>query len=151
MTTPEPSNNGAMIAMLAVVRADRPGRVVAESLLRHEVRTPGVQSTAERWPILLIYFGYFGVAWSLNARSQAIPAGAPTVATVALASIWLAIRDWPWRAYYLGSPSAAVAIGFIRERARDRRPRAGHDAGHDLPRCSAPRWCRSVCSITFCW
>jgi hypothetical protein len=35
-----------------------------------------------------------------------------TPATIALASIWLAIRDWPWRAHYLGA-AAAVAIGFI--------------------------------------
>jgi hypothetical protein len=51
------------------------------------------------------------VAILLNALFPAIPAGAPTAATVAIAAVWVAFRDWPWRAYYLVVP-VAVAIAF---------------------------------------
>ena len=52
------------------------------------------------------------VFFYLNAKYPEIPAGTPTLVIVALASIAVAIRDWPWRAYYLLAP-AAVGIGFI--------------------------------------
>jgi hypothetical protein len=37
---------------------------------------------------------------------------APTAFTVAVVSWWIAIRDWPWRAYYLVT-SMPVLIGFM--------------------------------------
>lgn len=112
MTTPEPSDTGAMIAVLVSFVLIVPG---VWSLNRYYATRFGRQVSSpprKLWLIMLVYFAYFGVAWTLNARIEAIPAGAPTAVTVALASIWLAIRDWPWRAHYLGAP-AAVAIGFI--------------------------------------
>jgi hypothetical protein len=60
----------------------------------------------------LIWFVYSVVGAILNDRYEAIPAGAPTLWTVGLASVWLAVRDWPWRAYYLLA-AGAVALGFI--------------------------------------
>jgi hypothetical protein len=54
---------------------------------------------------------YFVVASLLNAWVPSIPAGAPTVATVVGVSVWVAIRDWPARAYYLAAP-VAVATAF---------------------------------------
>ena len=51
-------------------------------------------------------------AWWLNAAIPEIPAGAPTTWFVALVSVWVAVRDWPWRAYYL-SATVAVAMGLV--------------------------------------
>jgi hypothetical protein len=113
MTTPEPSNNGAMIAVLASFALIVPG---VWSLNRYYATRFGRQVSSPRirqnpWPTLIIWWVYFAVAWTLNFRFPEIPAGVPTAATVAFASIWLAIRDWPWRAHYLFA-AAAVAIGF---------------------------------------
>ena len=47
----------------------------------------------------------------LNARFPSIPAGAPTLVVVGVASALVAIRDWPWRAYYLLA-TAAVTLAF---------------------------------------
>lgn len=112
LATPAPSNDGAMIALLGSFVLIVPG---VWSLNGYYAAKFGRQVPAPRrypWPTLLIWWAYFAVAWTLNARFEAIPAGAPTAATVALASVWMAIRDWPWRAYYLLAP-AAVGIGFI--------------------------------------
>jgi hypothetical protein len=111
LTTPKPSDNGAIAAMLASFVLIVPG---VWSLNRYYATRFGRQvPSPSRNPraLVLIWSGYLVVVSTLNAMFGGIPAGAPTVATVALASIWLAIRDWPWRAYYLGAPMA-VAIGF---------------------------------------
>jgi hypothetical protein len=55
---------------------------------------------------------YFVVGWALNTTIEAIPAGLPAATTIAVASIWVAIRDWPRRAHYLFA-AAVVAVGFI--------------------------------------
>lgn len=112
LTTPEPSTNGALIAMLLSFVLIVPG---VWSLNRYYATKFGRQVwSPPQHPsrIQLVFLAYFVVAWTLNARFEAIPAGVPTVTTVAFASIWLAVRDWPWRAHYLLAP-AAVGIGFI--------------------------------------
>ena len=54
---------------------------------------------------------YIWAAGWLNATFPEIPAGAPTTWFVALVSVWVAVRDWPWRAYYLIA-TVAVATGL---------------------------------------
>jgi hypothetical protein len=111
LTTPEPSNDGAMVALLVSFVLLVPG---VWSVNRYYSTKFGRQVSGPRrnpWPTVLIMLAYLAVAWTLNVRFEAIPAGAPTAATVALASAWVAIRDWPWRTYYLGA-AAAVGIGF---------------------------------------
>jgi hypothetical protein len=103
-----PTNNGAMIAVggsfvLMVPGVWRLNRYYASAFGR-QVRKPG------RFTWLFLP-AYFVVAWWLNAAVPSIPAGAPTVATVVVVSAWVAIRDWPWRTYYLAAP-AAVGIAF---------------------------------------
>ena len=109
---PEPSNNGAVAAMLLSFVLIVPGVL---SLNRYYATRFGRQVVSPprhpRW-LVFIWFAYMVVAWTLNARFPEIPAGAPTLWTVGFASIWLAVRDWPWRAYYLLA-TAAVASGFI--------------------------------------
>jgi hypothetical protein len=61
--------------------------------------------------ILAFFCIYFAIAVYLNTRFPSIPAGAPSAFTVAVCSLWLAVRDWPWRAYYIGA-TVAVAIAF---------------------------------------
>ena len=103
-----PTNDGAIVAMLVSfvpVMAGMPrlNRYYATNFGRQ------VWKPSKKW---LLYVGiYMVVAWSLNVGIPAIPAGGPTLGIVGLASLWVAIRDWPWRAYYLGA-TAAVAVGF---------------------------------------
>jgi len=109
---PEPSNNGAIVAMMLSFVLIVPG---VFSLNRYYATRFGRQVVSPpRHPgrLVFIWASYMVVAWTLNARFPEIPAGGPTLGTVAVASIWLAIRDWPWRAYYLLA-TAAVSIGFI--------------------------------------
>ena len=105
---PQPTNNGAIAAMLAsfvpvFVLMPRLNRYYAENFGRQ------VWKPSKYLPLLLVPFWI--VFFYLNAKYPEIPAGTPTLVIVALASIAVAIRDWPWRAYYLGV-TAAVAIGF---------------------------------------
>lgn len=109
---PEPSNNGAIAAMGLSFVLIVPG---VFSLNRYYATRFGRQVVSPpRHPgrLLFIWSAYMVVAWILHARYPEIPAGAPTLSVVAFASIWLAIRDWPWRAYYLLA-TVAVSIGFI--------------------------------------
>jgi hypothetical protein len=108
IATPNPTNDGALVTLLVSfvpVMAGMPrlNRYYAETFGRQ------VWRRSRKWPLILGL--YMVVGWSLNAGIPAIPAGGPTIWTVGLASLWVAIRDWPWRAYYLGA-AAAVAIGF---------------------------------------
>jgi len=108
----EPSNNGAIAALGLSFVLIAPG---VFSLNRYYARKFGRQVVSPpRHPgrLLFIWSAYMVVSWILNARYEAIPAGAPTLSIVAFASIGLVIRDWPWRAYYLLAPMA-VAIGFF--------------------------------------
>ncbi len=109
LATPQPTNNGAMIAMLVsfipvVAGMPRLNRYYATTFGRQ------VWSPPRKWPVFFL-FGYTCVGVWLNATIPAIPAGAPTTWTVALVSIWVAARDWPWRGYYL-LPALAVAGGL---------------------------------------
>jgi len=108
IVTPHPTNDGAIVAMLASfvpVVAGMP------RLNRYYATTFGRQVWTRSRKLPLVLGIYMVVSWSLNVGIPAIPAGGPTVGTVGLVSLWVAIRDWPWRAYYLGA-TAAVAIGF---------------------------------------
>lgn len=106
----EPTSSGAIIAMLMSFVLMTPGEWW---LHRYYATRIGRQVPKPRksWPTLVFFAIYFAVATYLNSRFPAIPAGAPTAATVVLISLCVAIRDWPWRAHYLGA-AAAVAIAF---------------------------------------
>ena len=108
----EPSNNGAIAAVMLSFLLIVPG---VFSLNRYYATRFGRQvMSGPRHPrrLLLFWFVYMVVTGTLNARIPEIPAGAPTLAVVAFASTWLAVRDWPWRAYYLLA-TVAVGTGFI--------------------------------------
>ena len=108
ISAPQPTDPGAMIAMVASfvpVVAGMPW------LNRYYAATFGRQAWSRPRYAPLFLIGYVVISFCLNTWIPSIPAGAPTMATVALASVWVAIRDWPWRAYYLGV-TTAVAIAF---------------------------------------
>ena len=132
IASPQPTNDGAMVAMLVSfvpVAAGMP------RLNRYYATTFGRQvwSPPRKWHVFfLIGIGYSWVGWWLHATIPAIPAGAPTTWIVALLSLWVAIRDWPTRAYYLGA-TAGCGDRPRRERPDRRPPRSEHDAGCDVP------------------
>lgn len=106
--TPAPTGNGAMVAVLVSFVPVIPG---LWWLSRYYAMNFGRQAWSPPRHWLLFLIGYQVVGWSFNTWIPSIPAGGPTLATVALASLWVAIRDWPWRAYYLGV-TLAVAVAF---------------------------------------
>jgi hypothetical protein len=110
LTTPEPTYDGAIGALLAWFVIVIP---CVWSMNRYYAARFGRQVPRPRklGPILIVGFAYSLVGTVLNAWIEGIPTGTPTLAIVAFCSVWLAIRDWPWRAYYL-APTVAVAIGF---------------------------------------
>ena len=112
ITTSKPTDTGAMIAVaISFVLI-----VPAQWRLNHYYAAKFGRQVSSRppnyWRFFFIGFAYSVVTSTLNAKIPEIPAGAPSLAFVAMASIWLAIRDWPWRAYYLLA-TVAVATGFI--------------------------------------
>jgi hypothetical protein len=109
IATPEPTNNGAIAAMLL---SFIPVAAFMPRLNRYYATTFGRQvwSPPRRWKVSFL-IGYFCVAWWLNAAIPEIPAGGPTGLTVGLFSLWVAFRDWPWRGYYL-IPALGVAGGL---------------------------------------
>ena len=108
LAAPLPTNNGAMIAMLL---AFVPVTAVMPRLNRYYATTFGRQVWTPSRKVPLFMGLYLLIGWSLNASVPEIPAGTPTTATAALLSMWVAIRDWPFRAYYLLA-TAAVAGGL---------------------------------------
>jgi hypothetical protein len=58
-----------------------------------------------------VFLVLLALALGVNAAIPSIPAGTPTAVTAALISVWVAIRDWPHRRYYL-TVTAAVGLGF---------------------------------------
>jgi hypothetical protein len=106
LATGRPTHTGGMIALGATFVLMLPGQWWAH---RYYAATVGrqVASRRELWPSLLFLTVYFLIATYLDRRFPEIPAGAPTAATVVLASLFVAIRDWPWRAHYAG---VAVAV-----------------------------------------
>ena len=110
LATAEPTNNGALGALVVSFVPVVPG---VWWLNRYYAATFGRQVFTPK-PFVrpaLFLLAYTAVGMVLNATIPAIPAGAPTVAVVALVSVWVALRDWPWRAYYLLVP-AALALAF---------------------------------------
>ena len=108
IVAPVPTNNGAMITLAASFVLMAPG---IWWLNRYYAATFGRQVWKPGRFTWLFLPAYFVVASVLNAAIPSIPAGAPTAATVVVVSVWVAIRDWPWRAYYLAAP-VAVAMAF---------------------------------------
>ena len=110
---PTPYNEGALVALLVWF----PLAAQGEWWMRgYYARTFGRQvSRPPKNPrrMALVFLVLFAIAWYLNWRFPAIPSGAPTAYWVALLSVWVAVRDWPWRAYYLGATAAvAIALGL---------------------------------------
>jgi hypothetical protein len=105
----QPTDTGAMVALVASFIPVIPG---VWWLNRYYATTFGRQvwNPPQRVQKIFLLL-YFFVAAALNAWIPGIPAGAPTVATVAVLSVWVVVRDWPWRVYYL-LPTVAVAIGL---------------------------------------
>ena len=112
VVTPTPTNDGALIALMAWFVLTIPTDLWVQ---RYYERTFGRQVPKPRNLVrtLLLLNVYFVISMLLNSRFPAIPSGAPTAFFVALLSLWVAIRDWPWRAYYLGATLAvAIALGL---------------------------------------
>ena len=108
--TAGPSDNGAMIALLVSFAPVVPG---VWWLDRYYDSTFGrqVSAPAPKWRLLAMIPLFLGFVAYLNYRFPSIPPGGPTLAVVAVASALVAIRDWPWRGYYLVA-TAAVAVSF---------------------------------------
>ncbi len=107
--TGQPTDNGAIVALavsFVPVFAGMPwlNRYYTSSFGR-QVSTP-----APRSPLLTMIPIFWFMVY-LNNRFPSIPAGAPTLVVVAVSSAFVAIRDWPWRAYYFVA-TAAVTLSF---------------------------------------
>jgi hypothetical protein len=107
--TAQPSDNGALVALVLSFVPVVPGMFWLD---RYYTSTFGrqVSAPAPKWPALAMIPVFLFMAY-LNARIPSIPAGAPTLSVVAVASAWVAIRDWPWRGYYFIA-TAAVTLSF---------------------------------------
>jgi hypothetical protein len=106
-----PTPSGPMIAMLVALALMIPGQVW---LHRYYATTFGRQVPKRRDPRLLLALLPFQLLLLmftiyLNRRFPEIPAGAPTTAFFSTIAVLVAIRDWPWRAYYLGVPVAVAS------------------------------------------
>lgn len=110
LTAWHPTDDGGMIALMVAFVLMVPGQIWAH---RYYGRTFGRQVRKPQNPLvqIAIITVYLAVATFLNRRFPEIPAGGPTLYVVVVASLILAVRDWPWRAHYLGM-AAAVAIAF---------------------------------------
>ena len=105
-----PTPSGPIVAMLVALGLMIPGQVW---LHRYYATTFGRQVPKRRDPWLLlallpIQLVFFMFTMYLNRRFPEIPAGAPTTAFFSTIAVLVAIRDWPWRAYYLGVPVAVA-------------------------------------------
>jgi hypothetical protein len=105
-----PTHMGGMIALAASFLLMVPGQWWAS---RYYATTVGRQVASRRswWPKFAFVSAYLLVATFLNWQFPEIPAGAPTAGTVVLMSLFVAIRDWPWRAHY-AVVAAVVATAF---------------------------------------
>ena len=105
-----PTDTGGLIAVAVSFVAMIPGQLWAH---RYYARTFGRQMRTPRNQLptaVCLVIGYVIAAY-LDRRFPEIPAGGPTAAMAVQISVLVAIRDWPWRAYYL-SLAAAVAGAF---------------------------------------
>jgi hypothetical protein len=106
LTEPAPTDTGSMVALLAAFVLLIPGMVW---LGRYYDSTFGRQERKPSRHTLAFVVGFNIVAWTLNAAIPSIPPGGPTLGLVVMGSLWLAIRDWPYRGYYAGVAAAVVA------------------------------------------
>lgn len=105
-----PTVPGAGVALLTACALMSPGQWW---LHHYYARTLGRQmlEPAAAWPGKIVPLAAVAIGIYVNSRYSAIPAGGPTMATVVVMSILVAIRDWPWRAHYLGV-AVVVAAAF---------------------------------------
>jgi len=113
ITMPAPTREGAMTAMLAAIVLMTPGqwwlhRYYATTFGR-QVQKPGNPRLI--LPALSLNLAVFTISMYLNRRFPEIPAGAPTTVFFGFLTILVAMRDWPWRGYYLGI-TGVVAVAF---------------------------------------
>ena len=104
----DPTDTGGLIAIGVSFVLMLPGQLWMH---RYYATTVGRQVRSRRnvWQTLVFFNIYFVIATFLDKRYPEIPAGGPTLGVVVLASLILAIRDWPWRAHYLGVAAAVTA------------------------------------------
>jgi hypothetical protein len=115
IATPVPTRESALLAMLVAILLMLPGQWW---LHRYYATTFGRLQWRRRpmnpWLIPILLLGQlmlFSFFMYLNRRFPEIPAGGPTIFGVVVASVFFVIRDWPWRAHYLGA-AAVVVIAF---------------------------------------
>lgn len=110
---PEPTNYGTLAAVAVSVV---PTALGMPGLNRYYAANFGRKVPASQprsWlPFVLFVAVYNMVGFWLNARFPEIPTGAPTIWTITLLSVFVAVRDWRWRSYYLLAP-LATGIAFI--------------------------------------
>lgn len=98
----EPTETGVLIAIAVASLVMLPGE---RWLARYYATTFGRQvSTLRHHRTMAIFF----VCGLLSPWLEPLRMSAAIVGAV---SLWVAVRDWPWRAYYLG-PAAAMAVAF---------------------------------------
>ena len=104
IATPQPTQFGATVALSASFALMLPGVLWLD---RYYATTFGrqVKNPRERWPTLAFLLMF----WTLSAWLVPLLAAAVMVGVM---SLWVAVRDWPWRGYYLAA-TAAVATSFI--------------------------------------
>lgn len=102
LATPSPTGNGALAALALSFVPVIPGMLWLNRYYAGEFGRQLTTRPRHAGRALLFGICYLVVGWTLNTWIPEIPSGTPTLATVALASMYVAIRDWPWRAHYLG-------------------------------------------------
>lgn len=96
-----PTREGALTALVAAFVLMTPGQWWLHGYYARSVGRQ-VPTPAKPWPVSVFVVTFMAVAVYLNDRFPEIPAGGPTMATAVALAVGLAIRDWPWRAHYLG-------------------------------------------------
>ena len=140
-----PTDNGALVALLVSFVPVVPGMWW---LNRHYTSTFGrqVSAPASQWRKLAIIPS--SGSWRTQ-RPIPVDSGRCAHAHVRRDRLRLAaIRDWPWRTYYLGA-TAAVALTFAASASGSGVLGPGRTLGAMFSR-SEYRWCQSACSITSC-
>jgi hypothetical protein len=110
IATSQPTNNGALIALGVTGLLMIPGQWWAHYYYTSRFGRQRAKPKDRRYTLMFLAV-YWVVAWCLHTWVPSIPAGAPTAMTVALYSSWVAIRDWPSRAYYAGA-TVAIVLAF---------------------------------------
>ena len=105
-----PTDTGGLIALGVAFVLMIPGQVWAH---HYYARTVGrqVPKPRNRFLTIVLLNLYFAFGVYIDKRFPEIPAGGPTLQVVVLFSLLVAIRDWPWRAHYLGV-AVVVATAF---------------------------------------